>query len=525
MQKIIQLKQSLRERIQATGHHPFLFVGSGFTCRYMSTERWDGLLKYLCSLLPDDPIFRYNYYASKSTTTEYYGKQPQIAKFLSEDFNEAVFKSPRFETFRQKHTIALQEGIAPLKIAIAEHLHSAKLNNEYPAEIEMLQKLSIRSISGIITTNYDNLLETLFPKFKTYTGQEELIFANLAGIGEIYKIHGSVDKPGTIVITDSDYKSFDELSAYLIAKVLTIFLEYPIIFLGYSINDKNIQNILQTISRCLSQEKLDILKDRFIFIDFADGDVITEKSFHFEGGNHIHMTQVSTRNFLTVYQAIYEVKSTYSPSVLRRLRRDIYDMALENKPTERIVATGFENLDSLSPDTNLILGIGVSQTGHLIKAEQLYEDVIRDNKYLNPALVVEEYLPELLKSNSGGLPMFKYLQGYTKETYGAIKAQLMKRDSVDAFLNDSLRKSKRSYRALLAKRSVQEIINREGDVAYRRLFLLEATEFDLSLLRDYISNVLGDAPAKVLHNNSELKRLIRIYDFLKYKTASPQNAQ
>ena len=525
MPSLIDVKQSLRDRIQATGHHPFLFVGSGFTYRYMGTERWDELLRYLCSLLPDDPQLRYSYYASKSTPADYYGTQPQIARFLSDDLREAVFRSPSFEAFRHKHEAPLKRGASPLKIAVAERLRSATLGTEHADEIDLLRRLAIRSISGIITTNYDNLLETLFPKFKTYTGQEELIFANLAGIGEIYKIHGSVDKPETIVITDEDYKNFDELSAYLIAKILTIFLEYPIIFIGYSINDKNVQNILRTISRCLSQEKLDILKDRFIFIDFAEGDVISERSFRFERGNHISMTQISTKDFLTIYQAIYEVKSTYSPNVLRRLRRDIYDMALENSPTERIVATGFEHLDSLSSDTNLILGIGVSQTGHLIKAEQLYEDVIRDNKYLNPTLVVEEYLPELLKSNSGGLPMFKYLQGYQKEIYGAIKEQLMKRNSVDAFLNDSLRKSKRSYRYSLAKHDVQEIINREGAVAYRRLVLLEATEIDLSLLRDYISDILGDAPAKVLHNNSELKRLIRIYDFLKYKTAPSQNDQ
>lgn len=41
-----------------------------------------------------------------------------------------------------------------------------------------------------------------------------------------------------------------------------------------------------------------------------------------------------------------------------------------------------------------------------IKAEQLYEDIVFDNQYFNPELVVEEYLPELLKNNSGGLPMY-----------------------------------------------------------------------------------------------------------------------
>ena len=71
-----------------------------------------------------------------------------------------------------------------------------------------------------------------------------------------------------------------------------------------------------------------------------------------------------------------------------------------------------------------------------------------------------------------------------------------------------------------------EIIKREGNYsAYRKLIFLEGDEIDLLSLRDYISRILGDSPAKILHNNSELKRLIRIYDFLKYKTTPPQNDQ
>ena len=83
-------------------------------------------------------------------------------------------------------------------------------------------------MSGIITTNYDNLLHFLFPKFDKYIGQEELIFRNITGIGEIYKIHGSVTCPSSLVLTSKDYENFETKSAYLIAKLLTIFLEYPL---------------------------------------------------------------------------------------------------------------------------------------------------------------------------------------------------------------------------------------------------------------------------------------------------------
>ena len=41
-------------------------------------------------------------------------------------------------------------------------------------------------------------------------------------------------------------------------------MEHPIIFLGYSISDINIQNILESIMKCLTPEKASMLKNRFI---------------------------------------------------------------------------------------------------------------------------------------------------------------------------------------------------------------------------------------------------------------------
>lgn len=60
-------------------------------------------------------------------------------------------------------------------------------------------------------------------------------------MGEIYKIHGSCNNSESIVITENDYSVYNKRNAYLSAKLLTIFLEHPIIFLGYSLNDSNIK--------------------------------------------------------------------------------------------------------------------------------------------------------------------------------------------------------------------------------------------------------------------------------------------
>lgn len=456
-------------------------------------------------------------YANKVDEEDYYGQQPAIAYLLEKDYNNEVLTSDKYYDFREKHKDELKGKVSALKIAISEHLSDCKIPDDNE-ELKLLEKLAKRSVSGIITTNYDNLLDKLFPKFDKYIGQEELIFANITGIGEIYKIHGDITVPSSLVLTSKDYENFEEKSAYLIAKLLTIFLEYPIIFLGYSLKDRNIRNIFATISHCLSQEKLDALKNRMIFVEYSETEKISEFSMQFENGNNVKMNCIFTNDFVQIYNAVLSIKSKYNPSVLRLLRKDIYELANSSKPTERIVATGFENLDDISEAEQFILGVGVAKNGHMIKAEQLYEDIVFDNQYFNFDLVVEEYLPDLLKNNSGGLPMYKYLKDYKKEVFERVKDNVLKYTDIDKFLNEQLRKQKASYHRTYTNLSVKRVIEIEGeDLAYRKLIFLNEDEIECSELLLYLQGFLKRNTPKVLNGNSELKRLIRMYDLLKYK--------
>lgn len=108
-------------------------------------------------------------------------------------------------------------------------------------------------------------MEDNFKGFTKYVGQSQLIFSAIQGVAEIYKIHGSVESPDSIVINEDDYVRFQEKGAYLAAKLMTIFMEYPIIFMGYSISDANIQNIIKSIVNCLDTEQVKNIRRQICF--------------------------------------------------------------------------------------------------------------------------------------------------------------------------------------------------------------------------------------------------------------------
>lgn len=512
-----KIKKTLNNLIQKTSRHPFLFIGSGFSKRYIQTESWQELLIYFCKEYSNDD-YKYTEYFHQVNDNEYYGQQAKIATLLEKDYNSSVFTNKKFNTFKKVHSELLMKGISPFKIAISEHLKNKDYDINNP-EIVLLKKLSIRSIAGIITTNYDTLLENIFSNYKTYIGQNELIFSNLSEIGEIYKIHGSITNPSSIIITDKDYQQFEELSSYLISKISTIFLEYPIIFIGYSIQDRNIRNILETIAKCLPQDKLELLKERFIFIDYCKSKSISSSEFRFNNNKYISMTKISTDNFIPIYEAIYDVKSTYNPRLLQRLRQDIYKMATETEAIEKVVSIDFAELDNIPDDIHFVIGIGTSS--HIFTAEEVYKDIILNNQNLSNEDFIKENLPLLLNKNRSGIAVYKYINKYKNidKLHISIKKYIKKYNTLDAFLSDTAKKDKEKYRTKYSTLSINTIIQNEGfDNAYLKMSYLEKNEFDLNELKKYIKALIEKKEPSIFNTSkaSYLKRLIRIYDYLKY---------
>lgn len=264
-----KITQQIIEILSKVNALPTLFVGSGLSRRYLGLPSWNGLLEMFASYL-DKPFGYYMSEAKLETDGNEEMLFPVVASKIEKDFNQMWFQRQEFAEQRKEYDNEIKQGTSALKIAMADYFkkNSSNLLDNYSSEIEKLQKIGNKHISSIITTNYDLFFENCFgSNFQTYVGQNELLFSQLLEMAEIYKIHGCCMKPSSIVINERDYNNFIEKSAYLSAKLLTIFLENPIIFIGYSLNDTNVRRILSSIAECLEKEQLEKLTDRLLFVE------------------------------------------------------------------------------------------------------------------------------------------------------------------------------------------------------------------------------------------------------------------
>ena len=197
-----------------------------------------------------------------------------------------------------------------LKIEISRYIHarsaSVTTNPDLVAELDAL-KLVV--IDGLITTNWDLLLEPLFDECQPYIGQDELIFHEPAGIGEIYKIHGCCSRPNSLVLTTEDYGRFDDRNTYLAAKLLAIFVEHPVVFLGYSLSDRNIVGILHSIAKGLTSENLERLQDRLIFVHWKrDAEPRFERTNMVVGEIIVPIVKVTVPDYHDVFASLQAIE-------------------------------------------------------------------------------------------------------------------------------------------------------------------------------------------------------------------------
>lgn len=374
--------EGMKEALRLKNKPPIFFIGSGLSRRYLKSPDWKGLLEQIaeeaggnyeelskqCNGGLEEIAQELEYYCFRNADENKLGQRRGILReFIANVFKECV------EGYHEEEVLEESEGInqeikellmemesvgskvilSNIESYITKYGNISEKTKGYSNNLENL--MEIRELQGItpkaiITTNYDTLLEDIVfkGKYNRYIGQEgfshELSnsedengilnledgsrFSNSENKIDLYKIHGCVSKPDSILITKEDYDNFFQKGKYLYSKIFTLFWEYPIIFIGYSVSDRNIKDILTVMVEIMTEkEKKEFEKNIWVVDYAANGEEgVTDKEIELLNGKKITVTCFCLKHYLKLYRAI---KETISSQRFGELHFDISKNVIE----------------------------------------------------------------------------------------------------------------------------------------------------------------------------------------------------
>ena len=116
---------------------------------------------------------------------------------------------------------------------------------------------AIPHFHNIFTTNYDTLLEDSLPSNEKNIVRTDKDCAYITNPTTIFKVHGDFTDTDSVIITKSDYAKFkkNRPNPQMWNLVETEFLTKHIVFIGYSLEDDNILEIINTISKNINRNQ------------------------------------------------------------------------------------------------------------------------------------------------------------------------------------------------------------------------------------------------------------------------------
>ena len=524
---------SLEETFARLPNAPYLFIGSGFSRRYCdNAPNWRELLMLLAQETRPTILHPLRSYEMEIDSHLSDNKRyAQVATRIEEDYNRLFFLGEMVLTAEHENIDYEQDShLSPFRTHLAHIMKQTSKRAHLPKELqEELSDLKIaakHSINGVITTNFDSFTESLFPDFEVYRGQDDLIVTQATGYAEIYKIHGDHLNPEGMIFTQEDYDGFEQRKAYLVSKLLSIFVENPLIILGYSLSDDNIRGILESIAGCLSKKRLTELGEHIIFIEYEENRTTPETSVWtpLDKYKDFFITTIKTGTFAPIFKQLIKLRRRYPLHLLRRIRQDLYQTVICNDPTDTVRVLSEKSLLLEEGSSNATI-IGFTREGRgdhiVLSTEEIYHHFLFPNDKINYESFVNDWLPKKLDGTK--YPVFFFLRKYLELNGGKSKlphkvCEYIKNiNDIDYFLNTSLITKRKPHRTFSNISQLLEVWDTEKDKLVK-LALLDEDELNDGKLLRVIHKIMEESP-NMLENarsadKSHLRRLIRICDYV-----------
>lgn len=171
-------------RLRTHNALPYLFVGSGLSRRYLGLPDWEGMLRHFADEIGEDLDFML---ASVNSDL------PAAAAELAKAFHPVWWKHRRYAAQRKEYKAEVRDTEVALKVAVSKyfsersHLQAGVPGVDDPDLAAELELLRGSIVHGVITTNFDDLTDELFPDYISYVGQDELILSDAQFVAEATK--------------------------------------------------------------------------------------------------------------------------------------------------------------------------------------------------------------------------------------------------------------------------------------------------------------------------------------------------
>ncbi|WP_047685057.1 MULTISPECIES: SIR2 family protein [Xenorhabdus] len=517
-------------------NYPIVFIGSGMSKRYLeNSPTWQDLLEEYWNKIDDNNINFYNYlseikekYIEENNGLDLDHKvYADAATNIEREYNK-LFKSGKISLEGLTPKRVFDEGISPFKYSLCQRFSQNKLKLDLDKEEFESFKKFLKNAKMIIT-NYDSFIETLLSEQnvepKMYIGNEGF-FDDTIGWSELYKIHGDIRTPKSIVINSSDYEKYDNESSILIsAKILSSMIKSSIIFIGYSLTDRNVKKLLADFSSQLPKEDKRKSAERIIFIEFKEDEMNTFKTHRTDDKSQITYTSIETDNYKKIYDEISKIDEGLPPYDVLRYQKAIKKLILDegekgNLGSVLVTPSTLDELDK-NPNLskNLVVALGDKQFVYIrVKEIQYLEDYIFEKNGI-PNNAAIDFITSLTSNKR--IPFSKLIQkcdfhniGLSKSEIDKVEARIKEHGKIDSVIKSvELDKfySEKKFNSI--KHIKKEEITKHKEIS---IIIKNIMQIDTIELRTYIQEEAFPLfkETEVSSLKSQLRKLFLAFDLL-----------
>lgn len=534
-------EMSILDELIEENEFPIVFIGSGISKRFLRDfPNWHHLLGEFW-----DKVGLSNFYGHynnlrdkiKSENPKYDERELDhysnigIGEQLEDGFNKS-FNSGEIVIDGFSPKDAYKSKLSPFKVAIAKRFNNYTFREDMQGEYDSFKKMLVKT-QIILTTNYDELIERSYNEesnynIKKYIGQRGF-FGETIGYAELYKLHGCTTSPNDIVITDSDYKYFNDNSVLISAKIISMMMHSPIIFLGYSLTDVNVRGIIKDVAKSLTSEEMEILERKLILVEWEyEQQKLTEEIVN-DKDLGCKLRVIKTDNFQSVFDKISSINQGIAPTEVRKYQHIIKKLIIDRgkQGTLDSVLLAPEEIGKLETSMqhrNIAVAIGdqkvIFQMPNII---QYSLDYISDKDELSNEIRLK------FAANQGGkdrFPIHKILDEdliNNSSLHPTEKEKLIRRAPKYSDFTYHYSKINNSSVFKPTNIDVSSIIisNMKRAKVFETLSYY-ITQLDVNELKEFLVSELEDLETKgEIRMSTELRRLILLYDIIKNKGSNP----